>query len=116
MIMPNIPSALKKTTTIDTAKTRFLKRRKGTMGSLTRCSMTKKAISMAMPNAIKPSTSKDVQPCWLASERETRSGIRPATSAPAPQKSMSRQEAVVRTNGRKLSTTSTPRIPTGRFT
>ncbi|OLD90510.1 MAG: hypothetical protein AUG96_01985 [Chloroflexi bacterium 13_1_20CM_4_66_15] len=56
MIIPNIPRAAKKPTTIDTAKARFLNSWKGTIGSLTRCSITKKAISIATPNPSRPRT------------------------------------------------------------
>jgi len=116
MIIPNIPRAAKKPTTIETAKARFLKSANGTIGSLTRCSMMKNATSMAKPKPSRPRTWNEVHPWSFATESATSTGISPAASAADPMKSMSRQDALVRTNGRKAATTRTPRRPTGRFT
>ena len=116
MIIPNMPSAAKKPTTMETAKARFLNSWKGTIGSLTRRSIMKNAISIAMPNPSRPRTSTEVQPWSFATESATSTGIRPAASAADPTKSMSRQDALVRTKGRKAATTSTPNKPTGRLT
>ena len=105
MIIPNMPRAAKKPTNTETANARFLNSVKGTIGSLTRCSIMKKAISIAAPKASNPSTSKEFHPWSLATDNAISIGIRPAARVADPTKSMSRQEARVRTKGRKAATT-----------
>ena len=93
---PNIPKPLKKPTIIETLKVEFLKSWKGTIGWSDRSSTRKNTASMTAASASRPSTWGELQAWSRVIESATISGIRPATSAPAPGKSMSRREAVER--------------------
>ena len=64
----------------------------------------------------RPSTSGEVQAWSLVMESATIRGIKPATSAAAPGKSMSRTDAFERTKGRVAATIKTATMPIGRLT
>src|SRR5207244_6944757 len=96
----DIAKPVRKLVSIETLKVASLKRRNGTMGLSVRCSSTKKRTSMTADPISRPSTSGEVQAWSLVMESATIRGIKPATSAAAPGKSMSRTDALERTKSR----------------
>ena len=96
-IEPNMPKAVMKPTIMLTEKTEFLNRCRGTIGCSTRDSTKMNRASMAAAIASRPETCGDVQAWSRVIERAIRSGTIPAARLNAPQKSMSRHEALERT-------------------
>ena len=101
---------------METLNVEFLKRPKGTIGFWVRCSRTKKTASMAAARPSSPSTSGEVQEWSRVMDSAIINGIRPAISATAPGKSISRIDALERTNGMVAATSRTATMPTGRLT
>ena len=96
-IEPNMPNAVKKPTNMLTLKTLFLKRCSGTMGCSTRDSTKMNAPSIAAAIASSPDTCGEVHAWSLVIESAISRGTIPAARVNAPQKSMSRHEALERT-------------------
>src|SRR5437667_66941 len=81
-----------------------------------RDSTNTKPPSMIAARASSPVTWGEVQAWSRVIVRPISKGTTPAASVRAPQKSMSRHEALERTYGRPASTTMTAMMPTGMFT
>ena len=96
-IEPNIPKAVMKPTIMLTLNVGFLNRCSGTIGCSARDSTKTNAASIAAAIASKPVTCGEVHAWSRVMERAINSGTMPAASVAAPQKSMSRHEALERT-------------------
>src|SRR5204862_1373734 len=100
-IVPNMPTALKKPTITETAKTLLRKSEKGTIGWPARRSMKKNAVSRTADRASRPSTSGEVHACVFVIERAISIGARPAASVKAPVEAGARTGARERADGRR---------------
>ena len=93
-IDPNMPNAVRNPTSMLTEKVTFLNRCRGTIGCATLDSTNTKAAIITAASARSPKTGNDVHAWSRVIVRAMSSGTTPADSVKAPQKSMSRHEAL----------------------